>query len=165
MKSPYYMCVYMYKHIIYKHTIFKHMYLPSLFICDISFIINVCVSVQYTYIYVFVQVFCIYMVYTRSSQVTQSGKEPSCQCRRYRRRRFDPWIRKIPWRRAQKPTPVFLPGESNGQRSLMGYSPQGCKKLDTTEATQHTCTVICTISGTNYSRSPIDGRLGCCQPE
>ena len=41
----------------------------------------------------------------------------------------------IPWRRAWKPTPVFLSGESYGQRSLSGYSPQGCKELDTTEAT------------------------------
>ena len=39
-----------------------------------------------------------------------------------KRVRFDPWIGKIPWRRAQQPTPVFLPGESPGQRSLVGYS-------------------------------------------
>ena len=36
---------------------------------------------------------------------------------------FDPWVRKIPWRRKWQPTPVFLPGESHGQRSLVGYSP------------------------------------------
>ena len=41
-----------------------------------------------------------------------SGKEPTCQCRRHKRLRFNPWIRKIPWRRAWQPTPVFLPGES-----------------------------------------------------
>ena len=40
---------------------------------------------------------------------------------------------KIPWRRKWKPTPVFLPGESHGQRSLAGYSPQGRKESDTTE--------------------------------
>ena len=51
-----------------------------------------------------------------------SGKEPTCQCRRHQRLRFDPWVRKIPWRRARQPTPVFLPGESHGQRSLVGYS-------------------------------------------
>ena len=51
------------------------------------------------------------------------GKEPTCQCRRCKRHRFDPWIRKIPWRRAWQPTPVFLPGESHGQRSLSGYGP------------------------------------------
>ena len=51
-----------------------------------------------------------------------SGKEPACQCRRHRRCRFNPWVGKIPWRRAWQPTPVFLPGESRGQRSLVGYS-------------------------------------------
>ena len=43
-----------------------------------------------------------------------NGKEPTCQCRRYKRLRFDPWVGKIPWRRAWQPTPVFLPGESHG---------------------------------------------------
>ena len=49
--------------------------------------------------------------------------------------RFDPWVGKIPWRRKWQPTPVFLPGESHGQRSLAGYSPWGCKESDTTEVT------------------------------
>ena len=52
------------------------------------------------------------------------GKQSACQCRKCR---FDPWVRKIPWRRKWKPTPVFLPGESNEQRSLEGYGPQGHK--------------------------------------
>ena len=51
-----------------------------------------------------------------------SGKEPACQRRIHKRRRFDPWVGKIPWRRAWQPTLVFLPGESHGQRSLVGYS-------------------------------------------
>ena len=38
---------------------------------------------------------------------------------------FDPWVGKIPWKRKWQPTPVFLPGESQGQRSLAGYSPWG----------------------------------------
>ena len=46
---------------------------------------------------------------------------------------FDPWVRKIPWRRKWHPTPVLLPGKSHGQRSLVGYSPWGRKELDTTE--------------------------------
>ena len=49
------------------------------------------------------------------------------------RQRFDPWVGKIPWRRAWLPTPVFLPGESYGQRSLADYSPQGLKESDMTE--------------------------------
>ena len=52
-----------------------------------------------------------------------SGKEPTCQSRKCKRCRFDTWFRKTPWQRAQQPTPVFLPGESHGQRSLVGYSP------------------------------------------
>ena len=49
----------------------------------------------------------------------------------------DSWVRKIPWRRAWLPTPVFLPGEFYGQRSLAGYRPKDHRELDTTEATQH----------------------------
>ena len=52
-----------------------------------------------------------------------SGKESTCQCRRRRRLKFDPWVGKILWRRKWQPTPVFLLGESHGQRSLAGYSP------------------------------------------
>ena len=49
---------------------------------------------------------------------------------------FDPWVGKIPWRRKWQPTPVFLPGESHGQRSLVGYSPWGRKESDMTERFQ-----------------------------
>ena len=52
---------------------------------------------------------------------------------------FAPWV-KISRRRKRLPTPVFLPGESHGQRSLAGYSPWGHKESDTTEATEHACT-------------------------
>ena len=61
-----------------------------------------------------------------------SGKESACQCRR---REFNPWVRKIPWRRKWQPTPVFLPGKFYGQRSLAGFSLWGWKELDTTEHT------------------------------
>ena len=47
-----------------------------------------------------------------------TGKKPACQHRRHKRCGFDPWFRKIPWRRAWQPTPVFLPGKSHGQRNL-----------------------------------------------
>ena len=53
-----------------------------------------------------------------------SGKESTCQCRRYR---FNPWVRKIPWRGKWQPTPIFLPRKSHGQRSLAGYSPWCCR--------------------------------------
>ena len=48
---------------------------------------------------------------------------------------FDPWVGKIPWRRVWQPTSEFLPRESHGQRSLVGYSPLGCKGWDTSEVT------------------------------
>ena len=51
------------------------------------------------------------------------------------RHRFDPWVGKIPWRRAWQPTLVFLPGEFHGQRSLSGYRPSGCKDSGMTEGT------------------------------
>ena len=50
-----------------------------------------------------------------------------------RRAGFNPWAGKIPWKRAQQPTPVFLPGESHGQRSLVGYRPWSRKDSDATE--------------------------------
>jgi len=58
-----------------------------------------------------------------------NAKESICQGRRPG---FDLSVGKIPWRRKWQLTPVFLPGESHGQRSLVGYSPWGCKDLDTT---------------------------------
>ena len=56
------------------------------------------------------------------------------QCRRPG---FNPWVGKIPWRRKWQCTPVFLPGESHGQRSVAGYSPWGGKELDMTKVTEH----------------------------
>ena len=52
-----------------------------------------------------------------------SGKEPTYQFRRLKRHEFDPWVRKISWRRKWQPTPVFMPGESHGQKNLVDYSP------------------------------------------
>ena len=51
--------------------------------------------------------------------------------------RLDPWVRKMSWRRKWQPAPVFLPGEFQGQRSLVGYSPWCRKELDTTEHTSY----------------------------
>ena len=72
-----------------------------------------------------------------------AGREPACQCRRHKRCGFDAWVRKIPWRRKWQPSPVFLPGKSHGQRSLVGYSPWGRKESDMTECScTHTYTNI-----------------------
>ena len=68
-----------------------------------------------------------------SSPGGTSGKEGSCQCRTWKRLRFSPWVGKIPWRRVWQPTLVFLPGESHGQRSLLGYSAWGHKEWDMTQ--------------------------------
>ena len=74
--------------------------------------------------------------YTQHTQVRVWGfiggsvikkKNPACQCRRYKRWWFNPWVGKIPWKKAWQPTPVFLPGESHEQRKLMGYCPLGCR--------------------------------------
>ena len=79
-----------------------------------------------------------------ASQVVLVVKNPNptpTNAGRCKRRQINPWVRKISWRRVWRPTPVFLPGESHGQRSLTGCSSQGCTKSDTTEATQHVCMV------------------------
>ena len=57
---------------------------------------------------------CIYLGFPGGT----SDKELACQCRRLKRHRFDPWVGKIPGRRAWQPILVFLPGESHGQKSL-----------------------------------------------
>ena len=62
-----------------------------------------------------------------------------------RRPGFDPWVGKIPWRRKWQLTPVFFPGESHGQRSLVGYSPWGHKESDTTEQLTLTSQVVCPL--------------------
>ena len=59
-----------------------------------------------------------------------SCKEPICKCRRCKIRGFGAWGRKIPWRGKWQPTPVFLPGESHGQKGLVGNSLRGCKESD-----------------------------------
>ena len=57
---------------------------------------------------------------------SSDGKESACNAGDLG---FDPQVGKIPWRRERQPTPVFLLGEVHGQRSLVDYSPQGCKEL------------------------------------
>ena len=67
-------------------------------------------------------------------------KNPSASVGVCKRCRFDPWVGKIHWRRKWHPTPVFLPGKSHGQRSLVGYSPWGCKRVRHDLATKTTTT-------------------------
>ena len=64
-----------------------------------------------------------------------SGKEPTCQCRKHKRH-MQVWSlgQDDPLEEGKQLTPVFLPGESRGKRSLVVYSPWGCKELDMTEA-------------------------------
>ena len=74
---------------------------------------------------------------------------------------FDPWVGKIPWRRKWQPTPVFLPGESHGQRSLVGYRLWGHKESDTTEATQHAHAMFNYMDNTTFDLCihPVDTAL------
>ena len=62
-------------------------------------------------------------------------KNPQANTGDKRDSRLSPWVGKIPWRGKWQPTPGFLPGESHGQRSLVGYSPWGRTESDTTEVT------------------------------
>ena len=71
----------------------------------------------------------MYLMKYRGFPGGASGKEPACQYKRHKRNRFDPWVRKIPWRREWQPTLVSWPGEVHGQRSLAGCSPWGCTLL------------------------------------
>ena len=72
----------------------------------------------------------------------------------YRRPRFDPWAGKILWQREWQPTPVFLPGEFHGQRSLVGYSPWRCKSQTRLSDKHHS------TSSTQQSRIPSTRRMG-----
>ena len=82
-----------------------------------------------------------------------SSKELACQCWRRKRHECDLWVRKIPWSRKWDPAPVFLPGKFHGQKNLVGFSPWGCRELDTTEHThkegklcghmQSVCVCVC----------------------
>ena len=100
-----------------------------------------------------------------------NSKEPACQCR-LKRCGLNPWVGKIPWRRAWQPTLVFLPGEFHGQKSVMGYNPKSqtqLKRLSTHTdyinlSVQHdwTCIrqeMITTVSLVKHPSSYIDAEL------
>ena len=87
-------------------------------------------SSQDLYIYYTLHTHTHTHTHTQSSLVAQMVKNlPPVQ------ETWEPWVRKIPWRREWQSTPVFLPGEFHGQRSLVGYSPWGPKESDMTELT------------------------------
>ena len=72
-----------------------------------------------------------------------NDKESVCQCKKCRRCRFNPWVRKIPWRRKWQTIPVFLSAKSQGQRSLVSYSPWDSNRvghdLETKQHLLHRC--------------------------
>ena len=68
-------------------------------------------------------------------------------CLHCRRLGFNPWVGKIPWRRTWLSTPVFLPGESHGQRSLAGYSPWGCRVRYDWATDMHAYSAFWTLRG------------------
>ena len=72
---------------------------------------------------------------TWASQVEPVVKNPPADSGGTKHSGLDPWVGKIPWRRAGQPTPVFLPEESHGQSSLAGYRPQSHEDLDMMEET------------------------------
>ena len=84
------------------------------------------------------------------SQVVLVVKNPPANAGNTRDCGFNPWIRKIPWRRAWQSTQVFLPGESHGLRSLVGQSPWGRKESDTAEHAAH----MALTRGANSDSSP-----------
>ena len=85
-----------------------------------------------------------------------SGKEPAFQHRRCKRPGFDPWVGKIPWKRAWQHPPIILPGESYGERSLGGYSPQDHEESTWSDwndlAFMDCCTPGCSVLGTDQAR-------------
>ena len=94
----------------------------------------------------FIMVIYLSLPQTHSSQVAQY-KESTCQCWRLRRFEFDPWVRKIPWRRKWQPTPVFLSEKSHGQTSLWATVQSSQRAGDPTEHSQ--CIYHHTLENTN----------------
>ena len=101
--------------------------------------------------------------------MAQLVKNPLANAGDTRDHGFSSWVWKVPWRRRWQSTPVFLPGESHGERSLAGYNPQGHKELDMTEHA-YTYIHICKIysqwefavwhrSSTGYSVTPYRGGM------
>ena len=81
-----------------------------------------------------------------------SGKEPAYQSKRWKRHQFDPWVGKIPWRRACQPTLVFLPGESHGQREPGGLPSIGLQSQ--THMRPHQSCLLCRLRVAYHPPAP-----------
>ena len=75
------------------------------------------------YVHIYAYIFMHTIIYKMGFPRWCSGKESACPCRKCKRCRFNPWVRKSPWSRKWQPTPVFLPRKPHGQRNLAGYRP------------------------------------------
>ena len=106
----------------YPYIAFPHFLLPT---GNYKFVLHICESISFLLYSLVCGVFFFFLIpHTSDIRLPRrlSGKECTCLRRRHRRCGFDPWVRKIHWRRKWPPTPVFLPGKFHGQRSLVGYS-------------------------------------------
>ena len=92
-----------------------------------------------------------------ASQISFPDGSEGRVCLQFRRPGFDPWVGRREW----QPTPVFLPGELHGQRSLVGYNPWSCKESDTTEWLEHTQTCKSKGKGMTESRIYLWEQLAC----
>ena len=98
-------------------------------------------TVQILNLYIHIYIF--YNTFTYINTDFPGGSDGKSVCLQCRRPGLDPWVGRIPWRRKWQPTPVFLPGKFQArQRSLVGYSPWGCKESDTTERLHFTSSYI-----------------------
>ena len=125
-----------------KHLSSSHPLLPAALPTPHSNKQNIYRIVKFCSFYFFIHPFSKRHYYVSFSIAQMEKNLPAMQ-----RPWFDPWIGKILWRREWLPTPIFLPGQSHGQRSLVGYSPWGREESDMTE--QHTHSVL----GTPHQKS------------
>ena len=102
--------------ILHDFILFFYFHFP--FSTECSHFLKICCN-----IYIYMGLPCLVPYLWSKQRICQQCKRPG----------FNHWVRKIPWRREGLLTPVFLTGESHGQRSLEGHNPWGHKELDTTE--------------------------------
>ena len=79
-----------------------------------------------------------------------TGKEPASQCRRHKRCRFDPWVRKIPWSRKWQPTPLFLPGKFLWTEEPSRLQSRGSQRVGHNWVTKHIVFMDLILLNINY---------------